>query len=379
MAILYPTRIKKTNLGDILINVLLIRELSKHSKVYLDGCSEELLELIKYNNPHHENIRYIRGLSFFDGLPVLRWLKMSHKLAELDLVFDPPGHYLQESELKSKAKLLKYWMRARILHLFDIGVARIGVTMGPFSPKLWQTTSKLSILYRTIGIRDKSNLKLLESKGFKNLSFIDDISFLYQNSDFKTTPLKELDGKEYVIFSFRGAIAGKNNDKDYLKNLIPSLRSLISDFLSGKNYNIILSYQVEEDLQVIRLIKENIEDLGVECQLIEKQLTLPEIATLYSSARYIFTNRLHVALLGLLNGTVAVGITDVEKHHKLCDLFTDIGQQQLLLDINNFKADHLDHENFENGVLENFEKVRSAKRQLLENQIKDIVLNLDWK
>ena len=60
--VLYPSRIKDSNLGDVLINSLLIRELSKKATVYLDGDVPSMANIIFSDNPHKENIRIVRGL-----------------------------------------------------------------------------------------------------------------------------------------------------------------------------------------------------------------------------------------------------------------------------------------------------------------------------
>ena len=46
--ILYPSKIEENNLGDILINALLVRELTKNKEVYFKGKpNQQLLNLIR--------------------------------------------------------------------------------------------------------------------------------------------------------------------------------------------------------------------------------------------------------------------------------------------------------------------------------------------
>lgn len=373
MAIIYPTRIKSSNLGDVLINVLLIRELSKYDIIYLDGYSESFFNLITYNNQHKDNIKYIPGLKFFDGVPVLRWLKLSSALSSVSLVFDPPGHYPEQNALKSFFKSLKYIGRAKILSLMGKKVVRLGITLGPFSDFGWKTQKHVSEAYSVIGIRDKSNFKTLEEKQIRNLVFVDDLSFLYEPSDFVNTG-NSYAAKygEYIVVSFRGNVIGDITDRSYLKPVIEKLMAFLTSEIAEASIKVVFAYQVKEDLEVVREMYLEAKSMNFDSVLIEQQLTLSQIATLYNEANYVVTNRLHVALLALLNSRPAYVVTDIAGHPKLSNVYKDLGLEALLIDssqmsvMKNLSKSQLDE------VMDIFNNRRTEKRDTLKNAINKI-------
>jgi len=368
-ACIYPAHIKKSNLGDVLINTLLIRELSKHCPVFLYGGDvKEMKPLLVMNNPYHHQIFFVSQGSTLDNIPILRWIKLIQYLPQLSHVFDPPGHYSEE-KVKRKALLkpLKYILRAKILKLFGIKALRLGVTMGPFSDSGWEMQKKVAKSYQTIAVRDSKNYEELIKRKVENISFIDDISFLYQANDF----INKANGQStepYVIVSFRGSIEGKYTDAPYLEKVTQTLKQVVLNNPFEGTY--IFSYQVEEDYAVIQSIAKELAQLGVRYKIIEKQLTFSEAIELYYGASYVYTNRLHVALLAMYNGAAAVAITDVAEHHKLTNVYQDLGLNNILIDCNG-SIEHTFPLNSENlkEIMTGFEVSSARKRKSIQDQL----------
>jgi polysaccharide pyruvyl transferase WcaK-like protein len=375
MAILYPTRIKKSNLGDILINVLLIRELSKNDVVYLDSKPDRVIEsLITINNPYKDNIKFDKTVSIVDGRPVVRWLKLLKTIPSLSVVFDPPGHYFGGGKVKTMLKTMKYISRARLLKSRGIKMVRFGITLGPFTPSEWKTQKQLAKTYTGIGIRDKSNYNKLVEKGLENLFLIDDVSLLYTAKDFisKDNKLKEKYG-EYAVISFRGAIEGSVTDTTYLNNIIELFKKVVAANVVGTNTTLVFAYQVKEDLPVIEEMLNSIKDFDVKTVLIEEQLNFTDAINLYNGAKYVLSNRLHVALLALLNDAPAYVITDVKEHHKLVNVFNDLSLSELLIDSKEYKSVLLKSKEEMEIITQNFESVKNKKRGELQKSISQIV------
>ena len=89
--ILCSSRVAK-NLGDVVINALLIRELLKKAKVYLKGMpSEDLLALIRVNNQNYDNLSVVKPNSrsrIGQKAQTFMYLLTQPKF---DMVFCPPG------------------------------------------------------------------------------------------------------------------------------------------------------------------------------------------------------------------------------------------------------------------------------------------------
>lgn len=333
--ILYPTRIKNNNSGDILINVLLIRELSKHSMVILDG--EPLFDkgLLTFENPHSNNIKVVEGIYWLHGKPILRWFNLFPYLLKINQVFDPPGAYGISSGLsriKLYLKFMKYFVRARLLKRLGIKTIRFGVSYQKMIPSQLRREIALSKYYSFIGVRDKENFKDLVSFGFENIHLVDDLAFLYDRSIFvRSIDLQSsVDFTNYILFSFRGAVSGDAIDLEYLNGLVIKLIEISRKFQSDKH--LLLTYQVKEDFEVMKFIEESLRKNNISTLLIDKQLDVENAAVIYSNADFIFTNRLHVALLGLLNETLTYVLTDKAKHKKICGIYCDLGIENLIID-----------------------------------------------
>ena len=93
--VLYPSRIERNNLGDILINALLIRELLKEKQVYFKGMPSEILfNLIAKNNPNIHNLKIIKEIDINGGFlkaKIQTFLYLC-KNPYFSIVFDTPGH-----------------------------------------------------------------------------------------------------------------------------------------------------------------------------------------------------------------------------------------------------------------------------------------------
>ena len=328
--ILYPSRIKNSNMGDLLINSLLVRELCKNNIVLLDGMNIEFMKSLNYLGCDTSRLKIIDGVKFFSGKPVLRWFNLIPYIASLNAVFDPPGAYSDKSNnFKSILKYYKYFFRSIVLSILNIKMYRVGVSIGPLCKDGLQRQRKLSEKYSLIGIRDSANLSTLNSLGFQNLFKVEDLAFLYNYSS-----KNELDNaKKSVCISFRGAIDGESIDEVYLSSIINSLINIKEHFLDKK---IIICYQVDEDYEVCKLLYSKFLDNNISSTLIEKKLSLPEAIELYSNSSEVFTNRLHVGLFALLNNTTAYVITDLGKHSKLVNIYNDLGLENLLIDLNQY-------------------------------------------
>lgn len=373
MTVLYPTRIKKSNLGDILINALLIRELSKHGKVWLDNKPDRSFEeLITANNQFSGNIAFNKKESRWRGLPVLRWLGLVKILPGLTCVFDPPGHHFESGKIKSFLKGLKYITRATILKNYRVKMVRLGVTMGPYSNYNWKVQSFLSGYYSCIGIRDKSNYQLLNSNKFRNLQLVDDLSFLYDANEFINTETSTLESEDgLVIMSFRGAIEDAHTDEHYLEEIIQAVKKFISVNQLYDRTKILFTYQVKEDLEVIKEIARQIEQPGLTIAVKQDQLDLMHAINLYRRARFVLTNRLHVALLALLNDAPCFALTDINKHHKLVNVFKDMQMEDFLMDFNSPLRIGTT-EQIDKGM-EKFRFLRSEKRKMMQDVVTSII------
>ncbi|RZK22459.1 MAG: polysaccharide pyruvyl transferase family protein, partial [Flavobacterium sp.] len=329
ISFIYPSRIKDSNLGDVLINTLLVREISKYGTVYFDGEIPSLHELIVSNNKFASNIIVVKGIDSFEGKPLLRWINLLKVANKVSYTFDPPGAYFEGNNyFKSKLKFYKYYLRARILKkLFNVDMLRWGISLGPYSEKGYNDQKLLTNVYCDVAVRDSQNYRVLEQKSFENISLIDDLAFLYNKDDFKVlidnNSDKQKFSNRYIVLSLRGNIEGHVLNEVYLNAVSVKVLELIKNFFVDIP-DIVLAYQVVEDFESLVFVKSYLEQNGVKVILVDKQLDFASAIGLYSKAEFVVTNRLHVALLAILNDTVPIITTELASHHKLVNIFTDL-------------------------------------------------------
>jgi len=336
--VLYPTRIKLSNTGDILINIMLIRELSKHSNVYFDGkLSIDVKEAIEINNPYVNNFIYPKMLfGNYSNFPVIRWFNFNLKIIKIQYVFDVPGHLIVSDSPMSILKSIKDLLRASILRILGIKLYKIGVTLdihGSFSILLQRYLSRF---YCKIGVRDDKNFELLQKNEFKNICLINDLALLFCIDDFKLKDF-EYRNPNAIIISFRGSTFEKQYDNEYFSKIKEYLfRNLNKPEFIDKN--LIFCYQVEEDIEVIN-------DLYIlfhkthKCQIINNRLSFKSAILLYQKTSFILTNRLHVAILGILCGSTSYIISDVKLHSKVINVFEKLDFKNLVFNIDNREID----------------------------------------
>lgn len=342
MPIIYPTRFLKENAGDVLINVLLIRELSKLDRVYLDGAVSVYIEsLLMSNNEFKQNIIFKNlYLGRYGGCPVIRWLGLLLVMRPGVRIFTVAGHLSGSCSCKGFLKDIKDFLRVYVFKLFGFHFYCLGVTIGPYSSFRWLIQKKIFERYSLIGVRDVDNLRQLQEDGLSNAVFCDDISYLYDSTFYKVVvnsgsfsfPNAILQDP-YVVVSMRSSVVGSGGDVDYFDKIIKALNKMILDcnhLFAGTK--VVVAYQVDCDKWPSVALYEML-SLHCDCYLIDSLLNLSAASVLYKNASFVVSNRLHVCLLSLLNGTVALALTDKAKHSKLSNLYRQLGADQILLDV----------------------------------------------
>jgi polysaccharide pyruvyl transferase WcaK-like protein len=368
--IVYPSRIKKNNLGDVLINTLLIRELSKFSIILLDGEPSFNFDLLTKDNPFGKNIHVVKGPYFLQGMPVLRWFLLIRHIKKINFAYDPPGAYginNKGSILKKVLKFSKYFLRATILNSLNIKVVRFGISLDCTSTFALKTEKILSKKYYFIGIRDDKNYNFLKVQNFKNIHLVEDLAYLYQNEKIISTTEQLIDlPKKYVVVSLRGAISGDKIDKVYFDFVYKALMVFIK---KNQIQSIVLTYQVSEDLEIIKEISRLL-PTHINHKLIENQLDLKTASYVYRNSEFVITNRLHVALLSLLNDKISFVLTDIINHPKICNIYRNLQLDEFI--IRNDEMEQIKTPIEMNTAIQKFKEIKKMKGSQLTNLIESL-------
>lgn len=155
-------------------------------------------------------------------------------------------------------------------------------------------------------VRDVDTYNNYKNNNIKNIYKFPDFAVFYLNKESKFLYAKE-QKKENIIISLR---------YDRLKDEADIAYSLARKLLVKENLtNIIYISQVTFDIELNKQqsIKNN-------CEHIKYDITntsIKNITNQYKSSKYVISNRLHVLLLGLLNGSIPIAIIDENKDRKI--------------------------------------------------------------
>lgn len=335
--ILYPSRIEENNLGDILINALLVRELMKNNTVYFKGVpNSQFLELISTNNLN-VNFKIIKAIQTDKPFIVTKIQTLIYLLKNpiFDLVFDTPGHISgNKSFLKNQLKVFLELFKVITYRSLGLKYLKYGITLGPFTNYFWYYQKIIARLSFLIVVRDKKNYESLIERGLKNISLKPDLAFLLESTDgvlqFKN-PVRNKNG--VVTISLRGSIYGKALDELYFNSIINDTIDLIEKLSSIKKIErIIIAYQVDADASSSRrlntILKKRFKTIDV--YFSPEILSFEHAAELYDWSEIVITNRLHVFLFAMACKTKSYIVTDVKAHKKLIGIAQDLKMQNLI-------------------------------------------------
>ena len=350
--ILYPTKFKKNNLGDVLINVILIKELLKDHRILMeDEIPSEFREQLTVDEISRIIVQR-NWLSRFVNYPVVHWLALLPSLSKIKYSISVPGHHKVTNDITSYIRTAKDIFKLSILNILGIKSVRLGVTIDVekgFAMSLFRVLSKS---YHAIGIREGVNYADLSKAGIKNCILMDDLAvMLYDPKELKDL---NYENSKTVTLSFRGGLFGSKVEPDYTAKVLTYVKAiLMNDFFNNKAF--VICHQVEEDAEVSSILYEALKDT-YPCTLQANIMNMYDANILYRKSNCVLTNRLHVGLLAIVNGCPAYVITDLKKHTKIVNVFNELGLGNLLHDLES---------NFLNfsPVQVNFAKIEESKHR----------------
>lgn len=320
MKIYFLVATQPDNLGDLLINKMLIDELSKYGEVYVDaeGLPNKFKSYLLENEQTRNFVSVYGGSlkrsSMFSLLPIVR--------REFDFYFKSPGPFGGEGYvINSLIKRIVMTYQFRYFAKGGLSVNAIGNDI--------LLNNKLNIFFERINnkyfsntfVRSISNLKELESQGIENVDFIPDVGFLYNK-------YKNVKYKNKVFISFRNL-----NDSNYLKKILDYLTIVIPFFIS-QGLKIVFFYQVGSD-RVFNITLYNKYKELYDCKLIEKCMWYDEISDAYNKSSYVITNRLHVMILGIVHRAVPLLVLNSDaKTSKINRILLDNNIEEFIQDAN---------------------------------------------
>ncbi|MFQ4139767.1 polysaccharide pyruvyl transferase family protein [Nodosilinea sp. PGN35] len=329
--ILYDARTQFENLGDLVINKILLDELRLYAKLVINiqgvpTWYQEALSVLPEERVDEKNIKF-RHRVLLNGL---RACFAGDK--NVFLVTNPGHHYGSMKAVGGQPlKLLFYLI---LLRLSGIKVCRFGVSIGPFTGLRVLIEKVRSKFTYFDSVRDSLSINYAKSIGLKEPLFFPDLAWLIK-TDFLDNTIQEED-RDFVVFSFRDLSSSAVKPLTSQTNLFDKL-DIIAEFCVEKlSKKILITYQVEHDYEFSKEIFDrysakygNVSKV----EFIESRLDTVSMQMIYSQSYITFSNRLHVLMFSMAHGSLPIGIVDSNKNAKIVGIFLDSGMADLLLDI----------------------------------------------
>lgn len=281
--------------------------------------------------------------------------------------FLPPGHTFSKGfflTLKQAAQLAT----AGVLCLLRVRVVKMSFSVGPFNKLDAFLEKNLGKLCHFYGPRDKRSLDLSHHIGIKSAKICEDLAWLLNFTPKSTPP-------DCLILSFRKSTYSGDQDygntRAFQQNLLEAVKALTQD----TTLKIILSCQVEEDLEYMIEIGNFLNQNEIECLVLPSKLSVNSALELYATAAYVVSNRLHVLLMAMSQDALAIPLINIRKHRKISGLFEDAHLGMTMIDTTRFSKEdliktiseirHAKHE-------KQYEKLFQKKAQLLKSSLAEI-------
>lgn len=287
-----------SNLGDLIINKMLVMELSQYGKVFVD-CKNTPREFADFLVEGGDNIidtYKCGGITVKQG-NLFKWSDFLKK-EKIDIYVTSPGPFMyKENILKSLYfKTIHFALNALNIESYKIGNC---------CSQAISENRKIALPKNTIAyLRSKSSVELLQSKGENGFHFIPDLAFLLH---------------QYVIPSEKSNIVAMSFRKvDNKDEFLVSLKTVIS-FLQNLNFNIEFYYQVDADKAFNEELCGMFDSERV--SFLPKKIWYDSLSY-YENKKFVVSNRLHSLITGAVYGALPIAIVNSEsKVRKIEEVF----------------------------------------------------------
>lgn len=319
------------NLGDLLINKILISEVRNYARlvVNVNGVPEwyrQELGLLP-----EEIIEESR--SKFRVRIILAGIRRLSGFKKNTFAIINPGHSYGDMKVLGGV-FFRILINSTLIYLSGVRRCRFGCSIGPFwgrreSLERWQ--SRLTYFN---SVRDSSSKSYAESIGIRNTVYFPDLAWLMETQYTRERP--SIESREFVILSFRDStpgFLGQHLDTQEYQNLLFSKIDGIVEYASNVlSKKILVCHQVERDESMSKLIYERYKSKH-KVDLLDSRVTARDIEEVYSSSCLAFSNRLHVLMFSMAFGSLPVAVIDSKRHTKISGIFIDSSMESLILDI----------------------------------------------
>lgn len=322
MKIFYSAYTCQGNIGDLLITKYQIEEFAKYGEVFVDSHGmPDYFTSVLYDtkNPNIKNFEKEYGM-YYRGKNIVKVLRLLNHEGFAIKTGSPGPRVPLKMPLRSIAKQVVGKLIPSFILKKEIKSITLGVDVNYES--LLSINDWYFRGYDFIGVRSKSNLERCK-KRLSNVGYIPDMAFLYPQYE----NINVNENRRKIAISFRKVV---NYDK-----LISMLRDIVQKF-ENKSVEVDIVYQVEEDMVFCKKIYDELNNNNIHFR--EKLVSFNDL-NIYSNYDMVISNRLHVLLMGGMNGAIPYAVVSRnKKENKIVDIFSTVFRHQLTSYIDDFNV-----------------------------------------
>lgn len=288
-----------SNAGDLLINRMLVEELSQYGTVYVDcyNCPSTFKSILVGGADNIVDIYNTYGWSLKKGAfySFTRFLKKKN----ITLYTQSPGPLNKMSSLLLK---FSYSIIRAILAKSRVSFIRIGNCC---SAAIVTKTNILESHNVEYYVRSKNAVSFLRQFRENGIHYIPDLAYLYRNHAVIS------EKKKIALMSFRKVTESLDEFVAWVKGCVNQL------VVSG--YEVVFYYQVKSDADFMKYLHDII---GSKSIILKTDQLWYDNFDFYSDKSLVISNRLHCLLMGAVYNAVPLAYVDGEKHvRKIQDVF----------------------------------------------------------
>lgn len=272
-----------SNLGDLMINKMLIDELCKYGKVYIDakGVPDDFKLPLLENKNTEDIAKFGFSTKRISISNILRFIKfINHN--NVRIITRSPGP-LCDSSIKIRLGFSLINLLSRVcgskVYYFGNCCSQAMVNKEPLH----------STYVNGVFVRSQQSVDYVKKYMNCQVSYIPDMAYLLNSK-------RICNKKKKVIIDYRPL--PKKKDK-----AISDLKSIVHDF-RDHGFEVELYYQVKTDKEKTLSLYEQLKEDGVSIR--DNLLWYNEIESYYSDKAFVVSNRLHSLLFGAVYGVIPI-------------------------------------------------------------------------
>ena len=342
------------NLGDCIINWLLMKKLAETRDVHI-LCSSTPAWLRTRLQSHSRFFVYENSAKWYQRA-IQELVAGKHRL-----VFQfKPGHYATDG-FRGNVKSVAMMGFTALCYVCGIKFRRMGVSLGKQTKLSRLAESWMGSIHDPYCLRDHESVETARKIGIEKAKYSPDMAFLlpYDDSDFES--------RRKMAICFRKRPWTEDGAKR------KRLEQGVKEIESTHDFSSVIVSQVSLDHELLASFA-----VSMECSAVmfgQSESSAAEIFDTYRQCQYAISNRLHCLVFAWAHGAIPIPVVDPNHDQKVIDLFNTIGLSDLLIEIDDIGnlPNHVNHIHEEQAawrvrIKEVFSRAQTELSQLFEPQ-----------